>query len=70
MSFGYAGPRSKTRSPAVGIEPGVRHCPDQGEDFDVTVEDGRPIRRCRRMVRVDDREQESGCLLSIRSPEA
>jgi len=27
-----------------------------GEDFDVTVDDGRPILGYRRIVRVDDRE--------------
>ena len=38
-----------------GIE-AVHRCLDRGEDFDVTVEDGRPICGYRRIVRVDDRE--------------
>ena len=34
----------------------VHRCLDRGEDFDVTVDDGRPIRGYRHIVRVDDRE--------------
>lgn len=34
----------------------VHRCFDRGERFDITVDDGRPIKGYRRIVRVDDRE--------------
>jgi dephospho-CoA kinase len=34
----------------------VHRCLDRGESFDLTVDDGRPIKGYRRIVRVDDRD--------------
>jgi hypothetical protein len=34
----------------------VHECFDRGRDFDITVDDGRPIKGYRRIVRIDDRE--------------
>jgi len=50
-----AASRAYQRLMRRGIE-AVHRCLDRGEDFDVTVDDGRPIRGYRRIVRVDDRE--------------
>lgn len=50
-----AASRAYQRLMRRGIE-AVHRCLDRGEDFDVTVDDGRPIRGYRHIVRVDDRE--------------
>jgi hypothetical protein len=34
----------------------AQDCFDRGEDFDITIDDGRPIMGYRRLVRVDDEE--------------
>jgi hypothetical protein len=34
----------------------VQECFERGEDFDITVDYGRPIKGCRRMVRLAEKE--------------
>ncbi len=50
-----AASRAYQRLMRRGIE-AIHRCVDRGEDFDVTVDDGRPIRGYRHIVRVDDQE--------------